>query len=119
MGNCAELQGHIFDCSDYKQADTTFVHTLKRISKHVGAEYKHGGDIRSSIINKAKIDILLPPTPVYTDPSTAQDETRKLIFKGLITSYTKRQEALDDYVPKAYSLVLGQCTNLLQSKLKQ
>jgi hypothetical protein len=53
-GNCAELQGHIFDCSDYKQADT-YVHTIKRISEHVGAQYKHGGDIRSSIINGEKV----------------------------------------------------------------
>ena len=27
-GNCADLDGHIFDCSDYKQADT-YVHMHK------------------------------------------------------------------------------------------
>ena len=43
-GNCAELAGCVFDCSDYKQADT-YVTTLKRISEHIGATYKHGGDI--------------------------------------------------------------------------
>ena len=37
-GNCAELQGCIFDCSDYKQADT-FVSTLKRVSEHIGSTY--------------------------------------------------------------------------------
>ncbi len=36
-GNCTDLQGNIFDCSDYKQADT-FVNTLKRISEYAGAE---------------------------------------------------------------------------------
>ena len=41
-GNCIDLQGQIFDCSDYKQADT-YVHTHKRISEYVGADYKHGG----------------------------------------------------------------------------
>jgi hypothetical protein len=119
-GNCAELQGHIFDCSDYKQADT-FVHTVKRISEHVGAEYKHGGDIRSSIINKEKIDIPIPPSPTYVDPKalTQAEETAKLIFKGLIDSYIKRTSDLDDNIQKAYSLVIGQCTDLLQSKLKQ
>ena len=36
-GNCADLNGHIFDCSDYKQADT-YVHTHKCITEYIGAE---------------------------------------------------------------------------------
>jgi hypothetical protein len=55
-GNCADLQGHIFDCSNYKQADN-FVNTLKRISEYAGAAYKQGGDIHSSIINELGIII--------------------------------------------------------------
>jgi hypothetical protein len=39
------LQGHIFDCSDYKQAGT-FINTLKQISKYFGTEYIHGGNIQ-------------------------------------------------------------------------
>ena len=35
-GNESDLLGQIFDCSDYKQADT-FVTTLKRISEYIGA----------------------------------------------------------------------------------
>ncbi len=50
-GSCKELQGHTFDCSDYKQADK-YVTTIKRIAEHVGAEYKQGGDIRSTIKNE-------------------------------------------------------------------
>ena len=42
-----------------------------------------------------------------------------MIFKGKIDAYIKRDAALDDNIQKAYSLVLGQCTDLLQSKLKQ
>jgi hypothetical protein len=119
-GNCAELQGHIFDCSDYKQADT-YVHTVKRISEHVGSQYKHGGDIRSSIINGEKVKIPIPASPTYVDPKslTQLEETEKIIFKGLIEGYIKRKSDLDDNIQKAYSLVIGQCTDLLQSKLKQ
>ena len=42
-----------------------------------------------------------------------------LIFKGEIDAYIKRKGILDNNIKKAYSLVLGQCTDLLQSKLKQ
>jgi hypothetical protein len=60
-GNCTELQGHIFDCSDSRQADN--VRTLKRISEYIGSQYKNGGDIRASIIRLDKITIPLPPAP--------------------------------------------------------
>ncbi len=113
-GNCTELQGCIFDCSDYKQADT-FVTALKR-SENVGA------DIRSSIINEMKITIPVPTAPTAVDPKspTAPSETvAKMIFKGEIDSYIKRKSLLDDNIQKTFSLVIGQRTDLIQSKLKQ
>jgi hypothetical protein len=95
-GNCTKLQGCIFDCSDYKQADT-FVRTLKRISEYVGAEYKHGGDIQSSIINEMKITIPVPTAPTAVDPKspTPTESVAKMIFKGEIDSYIKRKSLLD------------------------
>ena len=50
-GNCSELSGHIFYCSDYKQADN-FVRTVKRISEYVGADYNHSGDNRAFMVNE-------------------------------------------------------------------
>jgi hypothetical protein len=119
-GNCTKLQGQIFDCSDYKQADT-FVHTHTHISEYVGAEYRNGGDITSSLLNETKFEIPVPPTPEFVNPEalTPQEHTKRMIFKGLIDSYIKRVATLDGNIQKAYHLIIGQCTNLLQSKLKQ
>jgi hypothetical protein len=119
-GNCTELQGCIFDCSDYKQADT-FVTTPKRISEYVGAEYKHGGDIRSSIINEMKITIPVSTAPTAVDPKspTPSESVAEMIFKGEIDSYIKRKSLLDDNIQKTFSSVFGQCTDLIQSKLNQ
>ena len=119
-GNCNELQGSVFDCSDYKQADN-FVTTLKRISEHIGATYKHGGDIRSSILNESRVVLAIPTRPRIVDENDPIPEERVLlmIFKGEIDAYIKRKGILEDNIQKAYSLVLGQCTDLLQSKLKQ
>ena len=120
QGNCDQLQGCIFDCSDSRQADL-FVTTLKRLSEHVGSTYTNGGDIRSSIVNEIKFDIPIPTAPVLVDPlaPTPAETVLNMIFKGKITAYIKRDAILDDNIQKAYSLVLGQCTDLLQSKLKQ
>lgn len=119
-GNCVELQDQVFDCSNYKQADT-FVNTLKRISEYVGAAYKHGGDIRSSILHEAKIVIPIPNAPSILDPAALSpaEEVAKMIFKGELDSYIKRKAMLEDSIQKAYSLIIGQCTDLLQGKLKQ
>jgi Reverse transcriptase (RNA-dependent DNA polymerase) len=120
QGNSEKLQGCIFDCSDNKQADT-FVTTIKRISEYIGSEYKHGGDIRSSIVNETKFTIPIPAAPTIVDPAalTPLEVVANMIFKGKIDAYIKRDAVLEDNIQKAYSLVLGQCTDLLQSKLKQ
>jgi hypothetical protein len=106
-GNCTDLQGQIFDCSDYKQADT-FVNTLKRISKYVGAHYKHGGDIRSTIVYEVKITIPIPmaPTIVDTQAVTPNEQVARMIFKDKPEAYIKRKGMLDDNIQKAYSLVI-------------
>jgi hypothetical protein len=81
----------------------------------------YGGDISSSLINKRKFEILIPPTPEFVNPEalTPQEQTNRLIFKGLIDSYIKCVAILDGNIQKAYHLIIGQCTDLLQSKLKQ
>ena len=115
-GNCAELEGHIFDCSDSKQADL-YVHTVKRVAEHVGATYKQGGDISAAII-KGELTTLTQPTyPTYsasyaTAPSPT-DKVKEMIFKGEIDSFVKRKALLTENVQKAYLLMLSQCTELL------
>ena len=54
------------------------------------------------------------------DKVTPVEKVAKMIFKGESDEYiNKRKSILDDNVQKAYSLVIGHCTDLLQSKLKQ
>ena len=45
-GRETEMDGHIYDCSGYKQADTC-TRTTSEIAEFVGRTYKNGGDIRS------------------------------------------------------------------------
>jgi hypothetical protein len=88
-GHFAELSGHIFDCSDSKQADK-FVHTLKRISEYVGLEYKHGGDIHSLIINEAQATVPLPtPPPAPVDPAVTTPAGDDLQRRGRHLHQTK------------------------------
>ena len=94
---------------------------MKQISEYVGAEYKHGGDIQASILNEGRISIPLPMAPNIANAAapTPAKIVLQMIFKGQIDAYIKRDGMLDDNIQKTYSLVLGQTTDLLQSKLKQ
>ena len=120
IGNCTELKGHIFDCSNYKQADK-YVNTIKHISEYVGLEYKHDGNIHASIVNEEVFVIPHPAAPDVVDPinPTPDEQFNLRVLDKEINAYIKCQGILANNLQKAYSLVLGQCTNLLQSKLKQ
>ena len=121
QGQCEALKDYTFDCSDYKQADR-YVNTVKRISEYVGSEYKNGGDIRSSIVNETKFKVPIPTAPnAPADPAnpTIEETTKSKLYERRLDAVVKREGMLDDNIQRLYSLVLGQCTDLLQSKLKQ
>ena len=121
-GNCADLDGHIFDCLDYKQADT-YVHMHKHIAEYIGAEYKSGGDVRASIIGGTKIAIPLPTHPTFSQGypmnPTPEDKDKEYMHHEMLSMAVKQEYLLHANLQKAYALVLRQCTELLQSKLKQ
>ena len=113
-GNITDLEGYTFDCSNYKQAEK-YVSMIKRIPEYVGAEYKYGSDILSTLENEVRITIPQPVTPV-SDPMTL---LKSRILDKEIDIYVKRRSTLDENVQKRYSLVLGQqYTYLLNSKLE-
>ena len=62
-----------------------------------------------------RITIPQPVTPV-ADPMPLLESR---IFDKEIDIYMNRRSTLDENVQKSYSLVLGQCTDLLKRKLKQ
>jgi hypothetical protein len=56
-GKCADLKGHIYNCSTSKQADQ-FNKTTKEILEYVGRTYTYGGDSQLAIENLA---VIKPP----------------------------------------------------------
>ena len=83
-GNYSDLEGYIFDCSDIRQAHK-YITAIKRIAEYVGAEFKYGGDIRSSIENSKRFKIPMPSAT--SDNNTA---LLKMILNRKIDIYVKR-----------------------------
>jgi hypothetical protein len=63
----------------------------------------------------------MPLNPLVVDPLalTPNEHVARMIFKGELNTYVKRKAILSQNIQKTYALVIGQCTDLLQSKLKQ
>ena len=111
-GNSSDLEGYIFDCSDSRQADK-YITEIKIIAEYVGAEFKYGGNIRSSIENSKRFEIPMPTAPSDNDTALL-----KMILNRNIDIYVKHDGILDENLQKAYYLIHVQCTELLKSKLK-
>ena len=110
-GKCDDLKGHIYDCSSTRQADQ-FMTTTKEIAEYIGRTYKYGGDIKKTIQNLEEVDI---EEPELEDDAT---EVRRIIFTREADEYVKRKTFLRENMKTAYTLILGQCTELLRAKLE-
>jgi hypothetical protein len=58
-GNCEELKGHVFDCSNSTQANM-FSKTTKALAGHVGKTYRYGNDVRLAIQNLSPTILEVP-----------------------------------------------------------
>jgi hypothetical protein len=92
---------------------------IKRISEHVGAEHEQGGNVCSTFENKAMMVIPVPTQPAVIPPAAELSTAQAFVFKGQINQCIRRSAVLEENMQEACSLVLGQCTKLLQTKLKQ
>jgi hypothetical protein len=106
-GDCEELKGYTFDCSDPKQADT-FVRTCKKLAEYVGKTWypNHGGDIQI-LVKTLLMPTLTPPADI--DETTATN-TEKAIWKKKIEIFV-----LEENNRAFYALVMGQCTEMMRA----
>jgi hypothetical protein len=114
-GKCKDLEGFVFDANRYNQADE-FMKTLNEIIDYVGANYENGDDVRAAIEVGTKPEISKPVKPEARGGKI--DETDELIWKCEIDCYVRRKATLDSNLRKAFSLVWGQCTDIMREKLE-
>ena len=84
--------------------------------------FKNGGDIQASIDVEVKYTILHPPTPtapINTNTPTAKEWLDQHLFDKRLDALIKCETILDANIQSLYSLMLGQCMDLIQTKLKQ
>ena len=111
-GKCADLKGHIYDCSDVRQSDQ-YTKTTKEIAEYVGRTYKYGGDTRLTVETLKKPVIVAP-----TDPPDDATKTDGKIWEKEIDAYVKKKDHIEENVKTLYSLNWGQCTDIMRQKIE-
>lgn len=111
-----ELVGNIFDYGGQGHRDT-FTKTMRAIINCVGQKYDNPRDIQQAL-ETLRIPVLdLPMPPEGYDEGKAT-KTEALLFEKKLQRHILREEALNDNLSKAFSLVIGQCTENLKAKLE-
>ena len=111
-GKCADLKGHVYDYSDARQSDQ-FMKTTREIAEYVGRTYKYGSNARLAVESLAMPTITTPADP---PDNASKSETR--IWEKLIDEHVKRITYLNENMKTLYSLVWGQCTDIMRQKVE-
>ena len=116
-GKCKELEGIIFDANRYNQADE-YIKAVAEIAEYIGRTYENGTDVQQTIESGVRLVLDKPKKPSVDAGTGKMDETDEYIWKKEIDYYIKRKSQLDSNLRKAYSLVWGQCSDVMREKIE-
>ena len=111
-GNCDALKGFIYDCSDNRQADR-FTKTTLKIGEYVGSNYTRGKDI-SRLVETLKVPVIDMPAP----PAEDANASVMRVWQKNIDKFVDRQDQLQENIGSLYSLLRGQCTDIMKQRLE-
>ena len=110
-GECKAIEDAIFDCNSPHQS-TNYSSSIKRIADHVGSTYSESGDIRR-VIEDRVLPVLAPPD--LADGASTMDAK---IWDYEFKAFMARKTTLRTNCEKLFSLLLGQSTPAMRSKLE-
>jgi hypothetical protein len=111
-GRCEELKASVYDSVDARQVEQ-YTRTTKEIAEFIGRTYKYGMDTRLSIENMAVATFAMPE-----DPPDNASKTELRVWEKTVDDYVTRTTALKENLKSAYSLIWGQCSDIMRQKLR-
>ena len=111
-GRESAMNGHVFDYTGERTPEK-YIRTMKELPAHVGMTYKeYTTDLKEGLENLALTDPTAPDDP--PDGNQVAFELWKMDIK----EYREKLKVFANFRAGLYSLVLGQCTDALQERLK-
>ena len=111
-GRESGMNGHIFDYTGERTPEK-YIRTVTELLAHVGSTYKeYTTDLKEGLENLALADPIAPNNP------PDGNQVAFALWKMDIKEYREKLKVFANFRAGLYSLVLGQCTDALQERLK-
>lgn len=107
------MKGHVYDCKNLGQAEQYNL-TTKKLANYVGRVFKQGTDVKIAV-EHLTIPIVIMPLDIDELNCT---KTEKCIWEKQVDQYVKRLDQLEENIRTLYSLIWGQCSEVMQAKLE-
>ena len=118
-GECGDLKGHVFETFIKSKDSTQYDKTIKAIQVYVAGKFRNGGDIGWMIKFEKEFVLDRPTQPANAGTRTrAQESMDQDIHREQVKMYVTRGEQYTENKDKLYSVLWGQCSNTIQSKLQ-
>jgi len=104
---CTALSKYVYNCSGAGQAEQ-YTKTTEKIAEYVGSEYTMGSNIRTAIESLTTSTLTMP-----NDPGANATRTEIFMWQENVKFYMRKLDQLSEYTQKKYSLVWGQCSQVL------
>ena len=111
-GRIDALKGHIYDCTDSRQADL-YTNTTREIAGYVATALKNGNDVKSAIEN-LKVPVMVLPNDLPANSMAAQ----KRYWKKRINEISKKEMVLEENTKTLFLLIWGQVSHVLKHRIQ-
>jgi hypothetical protein len=111
-GRCDDFKMFVYDSTDIRQANQ-YIKTTREIADYVGRTFKYGMDMRLSIENM-EIYVISQPE----DPPNNASRMEIRIWEKSVDLFVTRKTILQQNIKKTYSLIWGQCLDVMRQKFE-
>ena len=112
-GKTKEMNGHVFQLRVEQKKKGQFQETLEQLQVYASLAYKNEIKYLKVLFTQLQEPNIIKPEP--PKGGNTQDDT---IYREEVRQYIKEKRNLDTTLVSIYNVVWGQCSKLLQNKLK-
>ena len=127
-GGCSAIEDYVYDVGQPTSNQELYSTTTKKIAEYIARTYDRAGEFRNAFTNlkfepldRPKLDSFATlkedPTDKAKKTKVIDDESKEL-WKDALKTYSKKKDARDVNAGKAFALILGQCSDMIRSKVE-
>jgi len=109
------MNGHVFQCKKESQDKQEYLKTVEALGEYISKTLDYPRDM-AGLCKSYTIPVLIEPQDLTEEEM--KSETKKLIWKTKVTNFVKREEIQEKNKQIVFSVIWGQCSPTMQSKLQ-